>query len=533
MPKVPVLDPSVGYGAPQAPVQQPLRPPEEQFGGGVAAATRGLGEQIERTGDVGAKLAIEHQQRLDEQKSFEIQSQFVQDYQKLLIDPERGENQVPKGYLLRQGTQALGSTMEFDSSRDKLEKQYVDVAPGTTQKQRIKEFISAHLNAARETIIQHEGKQSHEAFVKSFESSQNAVISSAALISDPNKVASIAAEARKSAIPFYVHEGQSDPETVSVKNRELTSKIVQASLTPLLESNPKQAQSVLDANKAHMDELDAAKIQNIIDGKIIHDRQAGAWNVARNFKLSTGEIDLSRAQKYVNGLSIPEDKKQQIFSYVHTMASVANSELKDNQESIKRSYTDQLVSDLNKVPLDIAYARAATTGLPPTMIAELQQKATDLYKSPQLRFDTWKNQQPQPTVAAIDESTLKIKSAYPNTKTTTKIGGDKVTIQQAALNEMENQWIGKTPAQIRKITDDALQEITTKHFDWWFIPDTKKTLWKMTAENRITEDMRVGQLQKDNSNLFELARAKVLRDNHPLVYENIKAAMEKIAERGQ
>jgi hypothetical protein len=529
MPKVPTLNSDIPSRAtPAFQPEQPLRPPAGAFGGDSGQAQQNLGQSMQRTGDVVMDQIIKHQEREDEQRDLELQDHAQQQIQSMLVNQEVDENGVPKGYLSRQLNHAKGATLDFDSQAEEIKKSYLDAVTGQNQKKRMALIIGNHLTNAREQVIRHEAQESEKAFQNALESNLKTTISNAAGLVDGESVQRAIESLKAQSSEGYRHLGIDPAGPVAAgKNMDLSAKLVESAITPLLENDPKAAQKVLDANKDQITPLDAVKIQATIDGKIIHDQQASAWDAVKGNRLADGNINMAFAEKYVTSLKLPQDRKDQILSYVHTRASIANSELKQQQEATKRSYTDQLVSDYTKVPIEVAFARAAKTGLPPTMIAELQNEATSLYQNPSLRFETWLSKQPEATVGAVEASRQAIEGAYPTTKMGV-VSDSKVNLRKAAMTELEQQWIGKSPSQIRQITADSLKSVETGQRWYWFNPT--ETSWRLSAENRASEDLRVGQLEKQFPEAFAKAKAKVVKDGAPLVYDNLKAVMDKMTK---
>lgn len=528
MPRVPTLEPRVQIKTPNIPAPQIARPPEEAFGAGVAAATGKLGEQVTQLNNVLAKQMIEMEKRESEKNALDIQTQFQTELQNTLTNPEADENGTPKGFLNRQLSQANGSAIQFDQISQKIAQKYAGMPVSPDLQNKMNETLKSHLSVAREQVIRHEASQRDAAAKTSLNTYIEQSISSAAGVVDPIDLAPLVDATQANAGSMMARLGY-DKATVELSSKNLAGNMVKSAVAGVLETDPTKAKNILERMKDRIFPLTYAELSKTIEGKFIHDQSAAAWNAVSGMRLSDGNIDLASAQRYVDKLPYPQERKDQILSYVHTHASIANTELKQQQEAIKRSYTDQLVTDFGKVPIDVAFARAVETGLPPTMIAELQNEATTLYQNPQQRFDTWLSKQPNAVQGAVESSRQAIEGAYPTTRFG-MVSETKVNVRKAAMTELEQQWIGKTPAQIRQITADALSKVVTGKWLWF---NTTETSWKMTATNRAAEDMRMGQLEKDNPNLFAKARAKIVRDNAPLVYDNIKAVMDKMAGRGQ
>ena len=103
---------------PEVPTPPLIRPPEQAFGGGVAAATEEMGKTAQGAGQEIFERILEYRQREDEQRVLDLHTQAQTAIQNALLNPELDENQRPKGMLLRQLNQAKGATTVVPTNFD-------------------------------------------------------------------------------------------------------------------------------------------------------------------------------------------------------------------------------------------------------------------------------------------------------------------------------------------------------------------------------------------------------------------------------
>lgn len=519
MPKVPIMSPETTpvqpVSMPTAPVQ---RPPAEAFGTASAEAQQRQALAVQQSADTIFQRMLEHQQREDEEQVLKLQTQFQTEVQSKLLDSGVDDNGMPKGYLNRQLDQAKGSTSGFDQTAREIKTKYMAMVPSELQKEAMNKILSTHLLSARERVVSHEAAQSQKAFETAFDANLKTTVSNAAGISDPAMLRKYIEASQLASESSWKHVGLG-PEATEVAKKGLASEIVKSAITPLIETDPRKAKAIFESSKDQLNPLAAADIETLIDGKMLHEQQASAWNAVKGLHLSTGEVDLALAQKYIDRLNLPQERKDQILSYVHARASIADSELKNHREAISRSFTNQLVLDHSKgVPIEVAYAKAIQAGWDPMSRATLQNEATELYQGKQTSFDTWYSKQPQEIKSAVEWSKQQIENAYPRS--------NKKLMKEGATTELETQWLGKTPAQIRQITTEKLKDVVTAKHNWWF--DSKEIGWKVDAETRLAMDLKMGQLEKDYGAMrVSQAKAALAREGLPTVPENVKQLLDQ------
>jgi hypothetical protein len=370
MPKVPVLSPEIRPQVTPEVSPAPMRPPPPgAFGGDVAQAAQRQGDAVQQTGDVIWQRMMEHQERENAQQNMDVQTQFQKDVQNTLINPELDDNNMPKGLLNRSLNQAKGATVAFDQQAVQLKQKYMGMVASPVQKQQMNTILSTHLTAARESVVSHEAQQTQKAFDDSFQANMKQTVGSAANIADPAMLGKYIDAAESAAEPGWKHAGLGGVDVDHAK-KGYAAEIVKSALTPLLDRDPKAAQSVLDANKDRLTPLDVAQIQNQIDLKHAEALGASFWAEAKTHHTATGEVDLAFAEHLVESSKLPQEIKDKALSYVHSRATFANAELnqfhdtnmrqamvdmfdgKLTRSEVERRYREGLLSKENYTTLD-------------------------------------------------------------------------------------------------------------------------------------------------------------------------------------
>lgn len=528
MPKIPVLQPSVSPRPVEAPVPQVLRPPEEAFGGEVQAAKAGLAQQVQKTSDLAFRRLVEIRQRDDEQNALDTITKFQTDLQNKLNDNTVDESGKPKGYLQRQLGQARGSVPEFDATAQELKKQYMDTVMAPELKTQVQKTLDVHLTTAREQVLHHEANQREQDFRNSLDANIKTNIAAAASISHPLAMLDSIKAAQAAATGGYMHLGM-DPQTVEVNNRALAGEMVKSSVLTLIEQDPKKAQDMLNVTRGTIPANAITELQKTIDGKMIHEKQLDTWNVVSNFKLSDGMVDTEKAVSYIMKMPLQADEKEQVLHFVHGMISVSNSELHQQREATDRSFTNDLVTQQSKgLPYQDALLMAAKYGRDATDIADKQNTVTELYTGKQNAFDTWIHKQPEATQAAWAYAEETIKGKYGTNMGTVPGYPNSVKLADAAINELKQGALGKTPDQIRQLVNDKLKEVAVgPGLIWRNIWPSKDQAWKVDAGVRQGLSTAVSQLEKDYGvDHVSQARQFLIRNQQPITPRNLKAVLD-------
>jgi hypothetical protein len=528
MPKVPVYQPQVQTRTETAIQPVEAAPVEAAFGANVQAATERLGEQVQKTGSVLGNRVIEMQQREDDKALLQTQAAFQADLQNTLNNPETDENGRPKGYLQRNLASAQGSTIEFDQLAPQLKQKYMQMAKGPAMQLELDKALSTHLMTARDQVSKNEGNQLDADFKQTAAATLDAIPGQAARLEDPVHVADFIKVGQSNADIIYKRLGYS-PQQIEFAKEKLAGEALKAAVAGNLETSPVKARAILEANKGlipnNIDNIQTT-LDKQIDGKIIHDQELAVWDQVKGRRLSNGMIDIEAGQKYVNALTVSAERKQQLMTSVRSMASVADTEMKQKIEANDRDFTNSLISAQSKgLPYQDALILAAKHGRDATDIAQKQKDVTDLYTEKTNAFDTWIKKQPEATQAAWAYTEETVKGKYGNSVSDVPGYPNKVNLAAAALTELKQDSLGKSPDQIRSIVNEKMKNVVVKPGWLW---DTKDTGWKADAGLRQGLSVATSQLEKDyGADRVSQARLYLTRHQVPITPRNVKAVLDK------
>lgn len=525
MPKVPVYQPTVQTVTPSIPDAPVAKMPAEAFGTGVQEANARLGEQIQKTGQVFAAHAIEMQQKEDEATNLKTQLAFQTELQNTLNSTETDENGKTKGLLQRNFASAKGSTLEFDQIAPQLKQKYMQTAVGPEMQRDLDKALSIHLSTARDQVSKNEANQLDADFKATTDDAVKSAVQQAALLDDPVHLSEHIALAQDNTAKALKHLGYSDAR-IQFANQNLAGDAVKASVMANLEKDPVKASALFESTKAMIPGTIQTELQKAIDGKIIHEQEMSVWQQVQQRRLSNGMIDLAAADKIINSMPVPAERRQQISASIRSLASVADTELKQRREANDRDFTNALIQGQAKgLPYQDALRLAAKSGYDSTDIADKQHTVTELYTEKTNAFDTWIKKQPEATQASwayVEES---IKGKYGNSQASVPGYPNKVNLAAAALTELKQDALGKSPDQIRKLVNDKLKDVVVKPGWLW---DTKDTGWKADAGLRQGLSEATSMLEKDyGAERVSQARLYLTRHNIPITPRNIKATLDK------
>jgi hypothetical protein len=338
MPRVPLAEPQVAFRAGSAPAPVSAAPPAAAFGVEVGQANERLGQTV---GAVGKNLAdhfVAMQEKADVQHVLDVQNQFLIDHQNTMNDPTPDpKTGIPKGYLARNLDQAKDSTLQYDQVAPALKQKYMAMVKGTNEEQQMSAILDAHITNGREQVIKNEAAQRDAAFTTQFNATIETNIQNSASLDDPKLLLNAIRATQATAIGAFKHLGNMDDNVIAAANRNLAGKMVKAAVEAQLEQNPLQAKLILDTLRDQIPPTYAADISKMIQGKLIDERKAGVWSAVNGHLLSTGEVDLAYAQKYIDTLKVSQEDKDKFFTYVHVHASIADQELKQFHDTHMRS----------------------------------------------------------------------------------------------------------------------------------------------------------------------------------------------------
>lgn len=339
MPKVPILEPSVGYGTATTPAPEILRPPQGAFGGDVAEATSRLGGAVARTGEEAFKQSLELQMRQDEQQTLDTHTAAIHDLQTKLINPEPDKNGIPKGFLNRNLNQAKGSTEQFDKVSAQMKQQYIDAVPGKLQKERMNELLSSSLTGARESVVQHEAQQGVLAFQDSAKANMEMMVSSAATLTDGKSVSALIEATKKSAMPAYIHMGYGEAQ-IHEANEALGEKVIKSAITAQLEADPAKAQEIFDSTKHLMSPLAAAELQNKISEKKTFQvaENLTAW-AKQNARGGDGYINPAPIEDRLKAMNLNPKQEYEAMQAIRRNIWIDNTEVQKTHDANMRQAT--------------------------------------------------------------------------------------------------------------------------------------------------------------------------------------------------
>lgn len=531
MPKIPTLNPSVNVNPVSipSPVQSPTV--TDAFGGQVYAAKANLGEAISNAVSTGAKAVMAVKERNDQQRAIDAQTSFQTELQNTLFSQDEDENGIPKGILNRQLTQAQRSTLQFDSIVPKLREKYLSSVNSSQSKQEMQKYLDSHLLNAREQIIRHEADQNRKNFSNSLEANMESNVNFAGTVNDPSALNEIIKSAQQS-ISHGLKLSGVDP--VSARNQidELAGKMVASSINSNLESNPALAMNIVEKNADLIPEKYRVELLKKIDGKMLNDQQMSTWEVVKGFKTSTGEVDVQKSMDYVDKLQFPAERKQQIASYIHSMISVSNVELRQKKETSDREFTNELITLKSKgADYNSVLPLASKYGFDETDIANKQATILSLYENKQENFDLWINKQPETTQAAWEYAKQVLKSKYPASEEGSIPGyPEKVNLYDAAVQELKLDAIGKSPEQMRNLVNEKIKNVVISPRSFWF--DKKDAGWKKDAGVRVAISEAYTELSKAyGDQLVGQARTYLRRNQLSDTPANVEQAIKALGAK--
>lgn len=539
MPRVPVLEPTASVKPVEAPAPQAYRPPEESFGGSIAAAKGQLAEQVSKTTGLATDRLIELQRRDDEQQALDVSTKFQTELQNTLQDSTGDENGVPKGFLQRQLGQTKGSVPQYDAIAQELKTKYMGQIVAPELKGQMVKLLDTHLSAGREQVIHHEATQRAADFDQSLKTNMKVAVASVANMDVPLDIMKTLAISQETLHRGLAHQGV-DEDTIYFKRRELAGEIVKSAVMGHIEQSATKAEQIFNIFSRLMNPDDAAALKKTIDGKKLYDIVNNVSAVANDFRMSDGMIDRAKLGTYVKGLKLPAEQEYQVMSHVDHLAAVDWTELQQRRQNAEREFTNEVVvAHSQGVPYDQALKIPAKHGWDTTSVANMQAEVTKLYASPEDKFTTWLSRQPEPTQGAWAETVNLVKAKYGSSLGT--VAGVRQKLADAALTELKQAALGKSADQIRQITADKMQKVTIgPGAIWGSIWPDKAPGWKADAELRHGLSQANSLLERDYGP-DRVGRAKAFlatsRDKQgrpiPITPANLKRVLdESVRHRG-
>lgn len=340
---IPMAQEHVDFRTPTVPAPVLAKPIPEAFGAAPAAAGEEIGAKLTDLGGVLARHAVAQQQQDDEQKVISADTQFRQQMQDVLNNPEADENGAPKGILNRSLGQARGATLDLQDQYAKMRKDYLDQMSDTPTKAALAARMDGNYVQVRDMVVRHEAQQRDEAYKTDLDANLKQRVSDAAALQDPAALSSAIDQARVVQTQGMSKLGRGEAE-IGLSSQLLASDMTRSSVGAVLEKDPARAQQLLDAAKPKMEAQAAAAVQQTIDGKMFADKAANLWGSLSGgnaFRLSDGNWDMAGLQSAVMDLQDqPQDKKEKLWDYVKSRADEDRVNTTRSDQANDRSFYD-------------------------------------------------------------------------------------------------------------------------------------------------------------------------------------------------
>jgi hypothetical protein len=456
--------------------------------------------------------AIEIEQRESEAAALKTQKEFRAELDAALKDPTVDpETKAPKGLLNRQLSQAKDTTQEFMQISDQLAKKYKAIPVAPSLRNSYDSAIDSHLESATTQVSTHEATQRDADVAMTVKTYTADSIATAGSVKNPDDLFKLIQSTQRMLFPMMKGRGINE-DAAKFELRSIAGDMTKASVLGVLEENPKRAAVLLESVKGGINPTDYNELSRTIEGKLVNDENLAVWNRVSVMKRSDGTMDTGKMQEYVYSLPVTTERKQQIFSYVNSRASVADADFKESITANDRSFANDLVKlHADGASFEEALQLSVTYGRDSSDISEKQAQAKSLWLNKDAAFDTWIKAQPQEYQAAAEYAEMTFKSVYPKKKNTVKLqrtGQEPVEVQgaDAAIQEFKLQALGKSPAQMRQLANDMAKqvEITTEHF--WQNDDYPS--WQVSAQNRLQIDEAMAKMENEYG-VARVARAKI------------------------
>lgn len=363
MARIPEYEQSVGIGnagvprVEQEPMPQGMMPTE------IAGAGAKMGAVIENLGDRLSTHMIEDARMQETQKAYDAASAYRSDLQ----DKLDGQN----GFVTRQGTNAAGSTIEYDKITQGLEAQPGEQGQAPL-KDKYRQGLSkygraifdrsarAYTEAYRGQVIKHEATQKQFVEDKSAAATEKSFIKGAGAVSSPDDLGPLIANAHEYLkTPYFTRKGMPEAAMNEVRDN-LSDKMISAAVTDNVDRNPKLSQAILEAHPPS-DPKVGKDLQNAIDGKLLdiiaHERfDAFASNPKLGFQNPIGLLDMGKVKEWVNTSDatkdMAQDKRDKMFKLMQGQENERIKNLSDGNKANTDVFNAKALDP--KTPLDDA-----------------------------------------------------------------------------------------------------------------------------------------------------------------------------------
>lgn len=467
--KIPILQEQVDVKpAPFQPLQLPQ--PAAQAPTQAAQAGERLGQTVQGAGEHIARALIDLQERKDKQQTIEVHTQFLRDQQTLLRDQQTDDKGRPRGLLNRQLGQADGSAVEYDQAYEGMRKKYLDSVAGPQQKAELSALMDQHHLTAREQVISHEIVQGREAFRGALEADLQLVVDNAPALVSPKQIADQLDLKNPLSAAHRQADGLRrlgvDAKTTELNREAFAAKLVKGSVAAQLEVDPQHAQETFDQVKGHISPASATEIQKLIDGRIIHVKQAEAWGLMAGLRRTDGTIDDSSAEdiiKKVAGGMRPEYQAE-VRTFLKGMAATHDTQLKERRSADNRAFLNEVDKQFRaKKPVESVLPLAAKYAFDGEDWREKEKAVWERYQDEQTFLSRAQKELRPDQKAALAEA-KDIGSAL-GKKLVDIGGGIKMARSEVFYNEIVAASLNKTGDEIRALTQEKRKKVDSGH--WW------------------------------------------------------------------
>ncbi len=359
---VPTYNESVATEGPQQESLAIQPRTEASSGVNIAQAEGGIGKEAESLGAQVTRHLIYQQRMADQQKSYDISSQYARAGQQFLM----GDGNDQPGILNLQGNDAAGALAKFQDWDAKQRQQLLNGLPADEQKN-VSRLIDSHGTVFFDNVLRHQVKQTEVAQDNSRVSQIQSLQDTSAL---PNTTPAQMIDGIKKAqsIDLQRHPGEDD-----VTNTASAQKVAAGFVNTYLQANPSmppdQQQKMLDSVKGMLHPVDVEKLQKPIDGKWIDYRtnaiqahianDAGGPNGENRFKNPDGTYNIATvegaAQQMTASLKPGQhgyQKGEEVYQaeQAKKFAVMQNGALKDGWDNAAKGFLDSISTAKLKNP---------------------------------------------------------------------------------------------------------------------------------------------------------------------------------------
>lgn len=354
--KIPVYDQSVTQNEGRSLVVPNLSaPPPGAFGTGVAEATKGLGQTVERVGAVLADHMIEQEHQRQTAQVIQADNQFRVNLQKAMFDttPDDKTN-VPKGVFNREGLQAGGATIDFDNQFKQMRQQSIDVMDSPYKKQRLGEMMDENYPRLRELVAKHEGAQVRVGQNSIVDGNLQLRVQDAPnYMEDPEGLLKTIETGKHLKYASMVANGVDDTKIAATLN-DFSGKVVKSAINPLLHDNPDGAQAYFDRITGNKNNPLSAQDQEAIQKIIDTSKDQFKKKQEKHYAIATNTSEAEVASHLVNGELTPlalDEAKGHVTPEFYNLAATAlkNDGVSEGTEQQKASKAVTLLKEYGQI----------------------------------------------------------------------------------------------------------------------------------------------------------------------------------------